>query len=43
MAVRIRRWDDGSKVAGCKVPPLESYRSELESSLLAEFTCNGTH
>jgi len=25
------------------VPPLESYRSELEASLLAEFTCNGTH
>lgn len=43
MAVRIRRWDDGSKVAGCEVPPLESYRLELESSLLTEFTCNGTH
>ena len=43
LAVRVRRWDDGAKVAGWNVPPLESYRSELEASLLAEFTCNGTH
>jgi predicted HD phosphohydrolase len=35
LAVRVRRWDDGAKVAGWEVPPLESYRSELEACLLA--------
>jgi [1-hydroxy-2-(trimethylamino)ethyl]phosphonate dioxygenase len=30
-AVALRRWDDGAKVAGLAVPPLESYRSLLES------------
>jgi hypothetical protein len=35
LAVRVRRWDDGAKVAAWEVPPLESYRSELEACLLA--------
>jgi phosphonate degradation associated HDIG domain protein len=35
LAVRVRRWDDGAKVAAWEVPSLESYRSELEACLLA--------
>jgi phosphonate degradation associated HDIG domain protein len=30
-ACRLRRWDDAGKVPGLAVPPLESYRSLLES------------
>jgi [1-hydroxy-2-(trimethylamino)ethyl]phosphonate dioxygenase len=28
-AVRLRRWDDGGKIAGMVVPPLESYRQMI--------------
>ena len=28
-AVRLRRWDDGGKVAGIEVPPFESYRAAI--------------
>ena len=34
-AVRVRRWDDQGKVAGLKVPPLESYRALLEAAARA--------
>ncbi|QDS93494.1 hypothetical protein FF011L_22640 [Roseimaritima multifibrata] len=31
----VRRWDDGAKTEGLKVPGLESYRDAVESCLLA--------
>jgi gamma-butyrobetaine dioxygenase len=31
-AVRLRRWDDGGKVAGIEVPTLESYKAEIARS-----------
>jgi phosphonate degradation associated HDIG domain protein len=30
-AVRLRRWDDGAKVAGWRVPPLGHYRRRLDA------------
>jgi gamma-butyrobetaine dioxygenase len=32
-AVRLRRWDDGAKVAGARIPDLEHYRPLLEDLL----------
>src|SRR6185369_490533 len=32
-AVRLRRWDDGGKVAGIVVPPLDSYRHVIAMAL----------
>jgi len=32
-AVRLRRWDDGGKIAGMLVPPLDSYRHVIAMSL----------
>jgi phosphonate degradation associated HDIG domain protein len=32
-AVRLRRWDDGGKMAGMAVPPLESYRRTIATVL----------
>ena len=29
-AVRLRRWDDGAKIAGLRAPDLEAYRPLLE-------------
>jgi gamma-butyrobetaine dioxygenase len=31
-AVALRHWDDGGKVAGLAIPPLESYRHAIECS-----------
>jgi predicted HD phosphohydrolase len=30
-ACRLRRWDDGAKIPGRRVAPLEHYRERLES------------
>lgn len=35
VAVLLRRWDDGAKVPGLKVPALESYRQDIEVSFSA--------
>jgi len=32
-AVRLRRWDDGAKVAGLEVPDLEEFRAAVEACL----------
>jgi phosphonate degradation associated HDIG domain protein len=32
-AVRLRRWDDGGKIAGMVVPPLDSYRRMIATLL----------
>lgn len=32
-AVRLRRWDDGAKVLGLRVPDLEEFRGEVEACL----------
>lgn len=32
-AVALRRWDDGAKVAGLDVPPLDSYRQAIQTAL----------
>lgn len=29
-AIMLRRWEDGVKVVGLKVPALEAYREEVE-------------
>ncbi len=34
IAVAVRRWDDGGKVAGWDVPPLESYHAECAACLI---------
>ena len=34
-AVRLRRWDDMSKVENLETPPLEAYRAEVEASFEA--------
>jgi predicted HD phosphohydrolase len=34
LAVSVRRWDDGSKVAGWEVPLLETYRRPMEACML---------
>jgi len=33
-AVQLRRWDDGGKVGGCKVPGLEAYRNDVLACLI---------
>jgi predicted HD phosphohydrolase len=33
-AIAVRRWDDGAKVAGWNVPLLQSYRSDIEASMI---------
>lgn len=35
LAVSVRRWDDGGKVAGWNVPLLQSYQSDIEASMIA--------
>ena len=34
-AVRLRRWDDQSKVENLETPPLEEYRADVEASFEA--------
>ena len=34
-AVKLRRWDDGAKVAGLEVPSLADYQEELLASMIA--------
>jgi predicted HD phosphohydrolase len=36
IALRVRRWDDGGKVADWNVPLLETYRPELEACMLGQ-------
>ena len=34
LALSVRRWDDGGKVAGWNVPLLDAYRSDLEACMV---------
>ena len=40
-AVRLRRWDDQSKIENLETPPLEAYRADVETSFEAGSTPSG--